>query len=63
MNRKSIGDTLRDCIALLYLSKLMNKQQHHLEQMIALSLISYVLGFWFGEAIRVWSMVMSIVTT
>jgi hypothetical protein len=63
MNRKSIGDTLRDCKTPLYLSKLMNKQQHHLEQMIALSLIAYVLGFWFGEAIRVWSMVMSIITT
>ncbi len=30
----------------------MNKQQRYLEQMIALSLIAYVVGVWFGEAIR-----------
>jgi hypothetical protein len=30
----------------------MNKQQRHLEQMIALSLIAYVIGLWCGEAIR-----------
>ena len=30
----------------------MNKHQHHLEQMIALTLIAYNLGMWFGEALR-----------
>ena len=30
----------------------MNKKQALLEQMIALSLLAYVVGVWFGEAIR-----------
>ena len=30
----------------------MNKKQPLLEQMIALSLLAYVVGVWFGEAIR-----------
>ena len=30
----------------------MNKKQLLLEQMIALSLLAYVIGVWFGEAIR-----------
>jgi hypothetical protein len=30
----------------------MNKKQPLLEQMIALSLLTYVVGVWFGEAIR-----------
>jgi len=30
----------------------MNKKQSLLEQMIALSLLAYVVGVWFGEAIR-----------
>jgi hypothetical protein len=30
----------------------MNKKQALLEQMIALTLLAYVVGVWFGEAIR-----------
>jgi hypothetical protein len=30
----------------------MNKKQALLEQMIALSLVAYVVGVWFGEAVR-----------
>jgi hypothetical protein len=37
---------------LLHLTKLMNKKQPLLEQMIALSLLAYVVGVWFGEALR-----------
>ena len=36
----------------LHLAKLMNKKQALLEQMIALSLLAYVVGVWFCEAIR-----------
>jgi hypothetical protein len=52
LKRMKIEETFRDCKDLLHLSKLMNKQQRHLEQMIALSLIAYVAGLWLGEAIR-----------
>ncbi len=51
-NRMKIELTFRDCKDLLHLPKLMNKQQHHLEQMIALTLIAYNIGVWFGEALR-----------
>ena len=37
---------------MLNLPKLMNKRQCHLEQMIALTLIAYTIGMWFGEALR-----------
>ena len=47
-----IEQTFRDCKDLLHLPKLMNKRQHHLEQMIALTLIAYNLGMWIGEALR-----------
>jgi len=30
----------------------MNKLQHHVEQMIALTLIAFAFGLWFGEAPR-----------
>jgi hypothetical protein len=50
--RMKIEQTFRDCKDLLHLAKLMNKQQRYLEQMIALSLIAYVVGLWFGEALR-----------
>lgn len=50
--RMKIEQTFRDCKDLLHLPKLMNKHQHHLEQMIALTLIAYNLGLWFGEALR-----------
>ncbi len=50
--RMKIEETFRDCKDLLHLPKLMNKRQQHLEQMIALTLIAYNLGLWFGEALR-----------
>jgi hypothetical protein len=50
--RMKIEQTFRDCKDLLHLPKLMNKRQQHLEQMIALTLIAYNLGLWFGEALR-----------
>jgi len=50
--RMKIEQTFRDCKDLLHLPKLMNKQQRHLEQMIALTLIAYNIGLWYGEALR-----------
>lgn len=50
--RMKIEQTFRDCKDLLHLTKLMNKKQPLLEQMIALTLLAYVVGVWFGEAIR-----------
>lgn len=50
--RMKIEESFRDCKDLLHLEKLMNKQQRYLEQMIALSLIAYVVGLWLGEALR-----------
>ena len=50
--RMKIEESFRDCKDLLHLGKLMNKQQRYLEQMIALSLIAYVVGLWLGEALR-----------
>ena len=52
LKRMKIEQTFRDCKDLLHLTKLMNKKQALLEQMIALSLLAYVVGVWFGEAIR-----------
>jgi hypothetical protein len=52
LKRMKIEETFRDCKDLLHLSKLMNKKQALLEQMIALSLLTYVAGVWLGEAIR-----------
>jgi len=52
LKRMKIEESFRDCKDLLHLTKLMNKKQSHLEQMIALSLLAYVIGVWCGEAIR-----------
>ena len=52
LKRMKIEETFRDCKDLLHLTKLMNKKQTHLEQMIALRLLAYIIGVWFGEAIR-----------
>ena len=51
LKRMKIEQTFRDWKDLLHLTKLMNKKQHILEQMIALALLAYVVGVWFGEAI------------
>jgi hypothetical protein len=47
-----IEESFRDWKSLLGLSQLMNKQQIHLEQMLALSLLAYVLGLFLGEGLR-----------
>ncbi len=52
LQRMKIEETFRDCKDLLHLTKLMNKKQHLLEQMIAFCLLTYVVSVWFGEAIR-----------
>jgi hypothetical protein len=52
LQRMKIEETFRDCKDLLHLTKLMNKKQPLLEQMIALSLLAYVVAVWFGEALR-----------
>lgn len=52
LKRMKIEETFRDCKDLLHLTKLMNKKQPLLEQMIALSLLAYIAGVWLGEAIR-----------
>ena len=52
LQRMKIEETFRDCKDLLHLTKLMNKKQPLLEQMIAFCLLTYVVGVWFGEAIR-----------
>lgn len=52
LKRMKIEETFRDCKDLLRLTKLMNKKQSHLEQMVALCLLTYIIGLWFGEAIR-----------
>lgn len=52
LKRMKIEETFRDCKNLLHLTKLMNKKQALLEQMIALCLLTYVAGVWLGEAVR-----------
>ncbi len=52
LQRMKIEETFRDCKDLLHLTKQMNKKQSLLEQMIAFCLLAYVVGVWFGEAIR-----------
>jgi hypothetical protein len=52
LKRMKIEETFRDCKDLLHLTKLMNHTQPLLEQMIALCLLAYVIGVWFGEALR-----------
>jgi hypothetical protein len=52
LKRMKIEETFRDCKDLLHLTKLMNKKQSLLEHMIALSLLAYIIGVWFGEALR-----------
>jgi hypothetical protein len=47
-----IEQTFKDCKDLLHLTKLVNKQQRYLEQVIALVLIAYVIGLWCGDVIR-----------
>lgn len=52
LQRMKIEETFKDCKDLLHLTKLMNKKQALLEQMIALCLLTYIAGVWLGEALR-----------
>jgi hypothetical protein len=52
LQRMKIEESFRDCKSLLGLTQLMNKQQVHLEQMLALSLLAYVLALFLGEGLR-----------
>jgi len=52
LQRMKIEESFRDCKSLLGLTDLMNKQQLHLEQMLALSLLAYVLALFLGEGLR-----------
>jgi hypothetical protein len=52
LKRMKIEESFRDCKDLLGLERLMNKKQSHLEQMVALTLLAYVVGLFFGEALR-----------
>lgn len=50
--RMKVEECFRDCKDLLGLDQLMNKQQTHMEQMVALTLLAYVIGLFVGEALR-----------
>jgi len=50
--RMKVEQSFRDCKDLLGLDRLMNQQQSHMEQMVALTLLAYVVAMFFGEALR-----------
>jgi hypothetical protein len=50
--RMKIEESFRDCKSLLGVEQVMNKQQSKMEQMIALTLLAYVVALFFGEALR-----------
>lgn len=50
--RMKVEESFRDCKDLLGMDRLMNQQQRHMEQMVALTLIAYVVAMFFGEALR-----------
>lgn len=50
--RMKIEQSFKDLKNLLGLDKLMNKSQHAMEQMAALTLIAYAVGLLVGEALR-----------
>jgi hypothetical protein len=52
LKRMKIEESFRDCKDLMGLDRLMNKQQAKMEQMVALTLLAYVIGMFFGEALR-----------
>jgi len=52
LQRMKIDESFRDLKNLLDLDKVMNKSQHHMEQMAALVMIAYAIGLPIGEAIR-----------
>jgi hypothetical protein len=50
--RMKIEEAFRDLKNLLNLDKLMNKSQAHMEQMAALVMLAFTIGFLNGEAVR-----------
>lgn len=50
--RMKIEEAFRDLKNLLNLDKLMNKSQSHMEQMAALVMLAFTIGFLSGEAVR-----------
>lgn len=52
LQRMKIEECFRDMKNLLGLEKLMNKRRDHMEKMIALLMIAYVIGLWVGEVLR-----------
>jgi len=52
LKRMKIEETFRDFKTLLGMGHLMNKKQDLLEQMLALTLLAYVVGLFLGESLR-----------
>lgn len=52
LKRMKIEESFRDCKTLLGMEQIMNKKQAMMEQMVALSLLAYVVGLFCGEALR-----------
>ena len=50
--RMKIEEAFRDLKNLLNLDKVMNKSQQHMEQMAALVMLAFTIGFLSGEAVR-----------
>jgi hypothetical protein len=50
--RMKIEEAFRDLKSLLNLDKLMNKSQQHMEQMAALVMLAFTIGFLVGETLR-----------
>lgn len=50
--RMKVEESFRDCKDLLGLDRLMNQQHRQMEQMVALTLLAYVVAMFFGEALR-----------
>ena len=52
LGRMKIEEAFRDLKSLLGLERLMNKTQHNMEQLAALTMIAYAVGLLVGEAVR-----------
>jgi hypothetical protein len=52
LKRMKIEESFRDCKDLLGVGRVMNKHQAQMEQMVALTLLAYVVALFFGEALR-----------
>lgn len=52
LGRMKIEEAFRDLKSLLGLDRLMNKTQHNMQQLAALTMIAYAVGLLVGEAVR-----------